>query len=80
MMSDTGEKMYKGRKFILVLVTIPMWLVLLLCMVFLSLKEAEIPLALGVSLGTLTSVYPGYLGVNTIQKKIQSGIQTIQER
>lgn len=61
-----------GRKFMVLVWCVPMWLLLFISVVFLYMKFQSIPAALGISFGTMTSVFPGYLGVNVVQKKIQA--------
>jgi hypothetical protein len=67
-----SEKMYKGRKFIVLLICVPLWVALGGSLVWLYETHESIPMALGIAFGTLTSVFPGYLGVNIVQKKIQT--------
>lgn len=62
----------KGRKFIVLIWCIPLWLINAAMVFALYWKFQSIPLALGLSLGTLTAVFPGYIGVNVLQKKIQA--------
>ena len=68
-MSDTAPK---GRKFIALLIMVPMWIILLAAIVYLSIWDMVIPDALGWAFVGLTAGFPGYLGVNVLQKKIQA--------
>jgi hypothetical protein len=68
-----SEKMYKGRKFIVLLICVPLWVALGSSLVWLYHTHGSIPMALGIAFGTLTNVFPIYLGVNVVQKKIQAG-------
>ena len=67
----------KGRKFIVLMVCIPLWLIAAAMTFALYWKFQAVPMAIGLALGTLTAVFPGYIGVNAWQKKIQGGQMAI---
>lgn len=62
----------RGRKFVALLISSALLIFIILCIVVLALLDKEVPGALGVVAISLASVYPGYLGVNVYQKKIEA--------
>ena len=63
----------KGRKFIVLIICIPLWLICAAAVFILYWEFQAVPMSMGLSLGAITAVFPGYIGVNTWQKKIQGG-------
>lgn len=62
----------KGRKFMALILAACILLFIIICMVGLALFDKTVPLALGICAGTLASCFPGYLGVNVYQKKLET--------
>ena len=70
---------HRGRKYKALLITIPLIVLLVAAMVFLAYKGKSVPLALGGALIAFSSCWPGYLGVNAYQKKVQAEHPAMQE-
>ncbi len=60
-----------GRKFLALMIVTCLFLIVFGGVMLLALLEKPIPMSIGLALGALASCYPGYLGVNLIQKAIQ---------
>lgn len=67
-----AEMLKEGRKFKALLFAVGLIVVMATMLFILALMDKEIPLALGIALGTLSTAVPGYIGANVVQKKIES--------
>lgn len=69
----------KGRKFTVLIICVVLWLINISAVSVIYWEFQSVPMSLGLSLGAITAVFPGYLGVNAWQKKIQGGQMATSE-